>query len=75
MKTRDTDLLVALRAGKKVSIRKAALDLAISKSHLADIEAGNRQPSYDVGLRIATYYGVSLGALFEELPLEFGAPA
>ena len=84
LKTRDPRLLVTLRQGKLVegdprrkwmSQRQVASALNISAGYYADLENGNRSPSYDVGLRIANFYGVSLEALFEKEALEFGQPA
>ena len=72
MKTRSTDLLIALRGDR--SVRQVAALMDISKSHLSDIERGVREPSYTIGLRIAAYYHVPMTALFDEVPLEYGEP-
>lgn len=79
LKTRDPGLLVALRNGKLVngkpmSQRQVAAALKLSNGFYADLEKGHRQPSYDVGCRIAAFYGLSLKALFDEVPLEYGEP-
>lgn len=80
LKTRDPGLLAVLRKskqvnGKPMSQRQAAKALILSAGYYADLELGNRQPSYDVGLRIAAFYGTTLPALFDEIPLEYGQPA
>jgi transcriptional regulator with XRE-family HTH domain len=80
LKTRDPRLLVTCRQskvlnGKHMSQRQVAKVLGISAGYYADLELGNRQPSYDVGVRIAAFYGLSLQALFDEIPLEYGQPA
>jgi len=81
LKLRSTALLATLRQGKGLSQRQLAAALTeasgkpVSKSHIADLERGERQPSYDLGLRIAAFYGVPLEALFDEIPLEYGQPA
>lgn len=83
LETRDPRLLVTLRQSKQVngprnkwmSQRQVAAALGISAGFYADLELGKRQPSYDVGLRIANFYGVSLEALFDKIPLEYGQPA
>lgn len=81
LKLRSTELLITLRNGKRLSQRQLAIEITkatgrpVSKSHIADLERGERQPSYDLGLRIAAFYGLPLEALFDEIPLEYGQPA
>lgn len=80
LKTRNPGLLALLRKtkqvnGKHMSQRQAAKALGLSAGYYADLELGNRHPSYDVGLRIASFYGVRLVDLFDEIPLEYGQPA
>lgn len=80
LKVRSTELLVTLRNGKRLSQRQLAAALTavgkpVSKSHIADLERGARQPSYDIGLRIAAFYGLPMDILFDEVPLEYGQPA
>lgn len=81
LKVRSTVQLVAFRQSKGLSQRQLAAALTaasgkpISKSHIADLERGERQPSYDVGLRLAAFYGVPMDILFSEIPLEYGQPA
>lgn len=83
VKVRDPKLLVALRegkpdkkgrAGRHLSQRQIAADLTISHGHYGDIEAGRRNPSLEVGERIAAYHGLPLATLFDEIPLEYGDP-
>lgn len=74
VKSRDPKLLTRLREGQKLSQRQAAIKLDISHGHLADIERGTRQPSYKVAERFAGLYGLSIDALFSEIPLEYGPP-
>lgn len=74
VKSRDPKLLTRLRESKQLTQRQAALRLAISHGHLADIERGQRQPSYKVAERFAALYEISIDALFTEIPLEYGAP-
>jgi transcriptional regulator with XRE-family HTH domain len=80
LKTREPRLLVTLRKSKQVngepmSQRQVAKALKLSAGYYADLELGNRHPSYEVGLRIAAFYDLSLPALFDEIPLEYGQPA
>lgn len=75
LKLRSKVLLATLRNGRGLTQRQIAVEWSISKSHVADLERGERQPSYDLGLRIAAFYGIPLDALFDEIPLEYGQPA
>lgn len=74
MKIRDRNLLVRLRTGADLSQRELARAVGISHGFLAEMERGNRQPSLAVARRIAEHFEISLGALCEETPLEFGEP-
>lgn len=74
MKPRDKRLLVALRENRKLTQRHVAAIVEVSPGHMADIESGRRNPSYAVGKRLADLYDVSMDALFEEIPVEYGAP-
>lgn len=76
VRPRDRSLLVALRNGMGLSQRQQGRRLGISWGHVADIERGARQPSYEVACRMAELYGVAdVKSLFEEIPLEYGDPA
>ena len=72
LKVKSTAILKKLRGD--LSVRQASTLMGISKSHLSDIENGEREPSYTVGLRMAAYYGVPPEDLFDEVPLEWGEP-
>lgn len=83
MRLRDPKLLVALRQGRPdekgrpgrcLTQRQAATHLGISHGHYGDIEGGRRQPSLAVGERIARFYGVTMAALYDEIPVEYGDP-
>lgn len=74
VRVRDPKVLITLRAacpdakgrpGRHLSQRQAAEIIGISHGHLAEIELGNKQPSYKAAAAIALFYGVDLTALFE----------
>lgn len=77
LRSRDPQLLVNLRKARPdakgrpnrhLSQRQAAVTIGISHAHLADIERGDRHPSYRVGQAIADFYDVQLDALFDAKP-------
>lgn len=83
MRLRDPKLLVALRQGRPdekgrpgrcLTQRQAAVRIGISHGHYGDIEAGRRQPSLAVGRRIADLFGVTMAALYDGIPVEYGDP-
>lgn len=85
VKPRDLGLLIRLRSTKEREAprrdgrpgwtqREVAAAVGISHGHYAEIELGGKQPSYAVAKRIAAFHDLSVDALFEELPLEFGDP-
>jgi transcriptional regulator with XRE-family HTH domain len=74
VRVRDPQLLVTLRTsrpdakgrpGRSLSQRQAAQSIGISHGHLAELELGNKQPSYRAAEAIANFYGVGVVALFE----------
>lgn len=56
MKTR----LFALRKAKKYTQLKVALDLNLSQNSISRYETGEREAGYDLLIRFADYYGVSI---------------
>lgn len=74
VRTRDPKVLTTLRAarpdakgrpGRHLSQRQAAQIIGISHGHLAQLELGRKQPSYEAAQAIAHFYEVDLSALFE----------
>ena len=67
-------LLSARKEHAGLSIDAAAERLGISVSHLAELEAGTRQPSYTLLLKMATVYAISLNYLVLPNPIPFRKP-
>ena len=58
------DKLRTLRKDKRLKQRQVAETIGVSPSVVSAYEAGLRQPSYDVLLKLANLYHVSLDYLF-----------
>ena len=56
--------LKELRAKRKISQLKLALDLNMSQNSISRYETGEREADYETLLRFADYFGVSLDYLF-----------
>lgn len=54
------DWLVDLRKAKGMTVREIAPLMDMSFSHLSDIENGRRNPSIELSMKMAKYYGVDL---------------
>ena len=67
-------LLSARKDHAGLSLDAAAEKLGISVSHLAELEAGTRRPSYTLLLKMATHYGISLNYLVLPNPIPFRKP-
>lgn len=52
-----------LRKSRGLSFRRLGAELEVVHSHLVAIENGSKQPSIDLLMRIAVYFGVSLDDL------------
>lgn len=61
--TLNRTLLCTHRALRKLSQTEAAAGIGIDRSHLAHLENGSRQPSYDLLERIAIYFELPLNSL------------
>jgi len=69
----DIDRLVAgrlrqVRLDRGLTLTQLAQQTGISVAHLSRIEKGERQPSIGSLLQLARAYGLSIGALVEDLP-------
>lgn len=53
-----------LRAKRKISQLKLALDLNMNQNSISRYETGEREADYETLLRFADYFGVSLDYLF-----------
>jgi putative transcriptional regulator len=58
------ELLHYLRKNRRVSLALLAEELQISRSYLSLIECGKRSLSYDLAIKIATYFGMKPDDLF-----------
>jgi transcriptional regulator with XRE-family HTH domain len=56
--------LKELRAKRKISQLKLALDLNMNQNSISRYETGEREADYETLLRFADYFGVSLDYLF-----------
>ena len=56
--------LKELRARRKISQLKLALDLNMNQNSISRYETGEREADYETLLRFADYFGVSLDYLF-----------
>lgn len=52
--------LKELRRRKRLTIRKIAPMLGISWQHYSDIEAGRRNPSIDLSMKMAEFFGIGI---------------
>jgi transcriptional regulator with XRE-family HTH domain len=58
--------LRALRERRGLSYRQLAATLGVAHSHIAGLEAGAHQPSAELILKIAKYFGVSTDQLMQD---------
>lgn len=58
--------LKELRKNKKLTIRGIAPMLGMSWQHYSDIEGGRRNPSVELSLTMAQFFGVSLDLFFSK---------
>ena len=58
--------LRSLRERRGLSYRQLAAALGVAHSHLAGLEAGAHQPSAELILKIAHYFGVSTDQLMQD---------
>ncbi|MCL2846394.1 MAG: helix-turn-helix domain-containing protein [Firmicutes bacterium] len=58
--------LKELRTEKGLSLRKMASDLGIHHTSLGDYENSISQPNMEMLLKIAKYFGVTIGYLYGE---------
>jgi len=56
--------LKELRAKRKISQLKLALDLNMNQNSISRYETGEREADYETLLKFADYFGVSLDYLF-----------
>jgi transcriptional regulator with XRE-family HTH domain len=61
-----SEYLKSLREGKKLSLRNAAKEAAISTTYLWQIEKGERMPSAEMLKKLGAAYGVSVNDLLEK---------
>jgi transcriptional regulator with XRE-family HTH domain len=60
-----------LRKGKGKQIRDMAADLGMSIGHLSDIENGRRNPSIELSMKMAQYFGMDV-SIFLKDRVKFG---
>jgi transcriptional regulator with XRE-family HTH domain len=58
--------LRALREYYGLSYRQLEAELGVARSHLANIESGQRKPSADLIVAIANYFEVSFDELLDD---------
>jgi transcriptional regulator with XRE-family HTH domain len=58
--------LIELRKAKGMTVREIAPLMDMSFSHLSDIENGRRNPSIDLSMKMAKFYGVDLNKFFTD---------
>lgn len=57
--------IVRLRSGRGLSQERLAIEAAVDRRYLSDLENGKRNPSVEVVARLAGYFGLSPAQFFE----------
>lgn len=65
MHSKLTNQLAACRAGKGINKSQLALRLKMSRGYVTRLERGEIQPSIEVALRIARYFGKPVEQIFQ----------
>jgi DNA-binding XRE family transcriptional regulator len=60
------DWLVNLRKEKGMPLREIAPYMGLSYSHLSDIENGRRNPSIELSIKMAKFYGVDVALFLQD---------
>jgi transcriptional regulator with XRE-family HTH domain len=60
------EYLKEARAAKGLTVRQIAPLLGVSFSHYSDIENGRRNPSIELSMTMAEFYGIDLSILLKD---------
>jgi transcriptional regulator with XRE-family HTH domain len=58
--------LKTLRKGKGLQVRELAAELDMSPGHLSDIENGRRNPSIELSMKMAQYFGMDVSIFLKD---------
>lgn len=66
IKPQKREWLKILRNEKKITVKGLAKELGISHQHYYDVETGRRNPSIELSLKMAEYFGEPLESFLED---------